>query len=137
MCKKTNDQTVDAEGKQYTVPIDVSAVMQKATELLNAIELLKSKNPGVDVNAILAAQSELYPALKLLSNREVDRFVAYAKEQGTKMPFHQMEMGMLAAGRKDMQNGLAEVANSLKFPVPSCEECYDGMDNRGRSKKKS
>ena len=120
-----------------TKSIDASALMQKINEALNAIEQYKAENPGVDVDAILSKQNELYPILRRLSTRELDRFVEYAKEQGTKMPFDSMEMGILAAGRKDMQNGLAEIVNSLKFEKPICPECDEVMDNRGRSKKKS
>jgi hypothetical protein len=76
--------------------------------------------------------------MRQLSNRELDKFIAYAKEQGTTMSFDSMEMGILAAGRKDTQNGLTEILDSLKFDKPTCPEpeCGNGMENRGRGKKK-
>ena len=122
MKKKTNDKTVNTEGTVNVKPIDASVVMQKLREAYNAVEQYKAENPGIDVDAIMTTHNELYPTLKLLSNRELDKFVTYAKEQGTAMPFDSMEMGILAAGRKDMQNGLAEIVNSLKFEKPTCSE---------------
>ena len=133
MKKETNAKT---ERNGQAKPIEASAVMQKINEALKAVEQYKAENPGVDVDAILSAQNDLYPILRRLSNREVDKFVAHAKEQGTRMPFDSMETGILEAGRKDMQNGLAEILDSLKFEKPACPECDEGMDNRGRSKKK-
>ena len=94
------------------------------------------ESPDVDAEAILAERKELQPSLGALSKREIDKFVAYAKEQGTILPFDAMESGILAAGRRDMQNGLSEIVNSLKFEKPDCPECGEGMDNFGRSKKK-
>ena len=136
MNKKTNAKTVNTEGTVSVKPLDVSVVMQKISEALNTVEQYKAENPGLDVDAILSAQNELYPTLKRLSSRELDKFVTYAKGQGTQMPFDSMEMGVLAAGRKDMQDGLAEIVNSLKFEKPNCSDCDEGMVNRGRSKKK-
>ena len=136
MKKKANAKTTKNEGTLNPKAIDASAVMRKVNEALIAVEQLKAENPDVDVDAILSAQNEMYPTLRLLAGRELDKFVAYAKEQGTEMPFGSMEMGVLAAGRKDMQNGLAEILNSLKFEKPECPECEEGMDNRGRSEKK-
>jgi len=116
---------------------EVSAIIQKSNEAIRkAIEQYKAENPGADVEALLTGQAGLIPALGQMSSREVDKFVAYAKGQGTRMPFDSMEMGILAAGRKDMQNGLAEILNTLKFDKPECSECGEAMDNRGRSKKK-
>jgi hypothetical protein len=135
MNKKTNDETANIEITLNLRPMEVSVVMQKLNDAINAVEQYKSENPGVDVDAILA-QNELYPILKRLSSRELDKFVTYAKEQGTEMPFDSMEMGIPAAGRKDMQDGLAEIVNSLRFEKPICHECDEGMDNRGRRKKK-
>ena len=112
------------------------ALMQKINEAADAIERYKAENPGADMEALLSEQKEYLPLLRQASTREVDKFVSHAKEQGTKMPFDSMEAGMLAAGRKDMQNGLAEILDSLKFDKPGCAECGEGMDNRGRSKKK-
>ena len=102
-----------------------------------AIEQYKAKNPNAGEDAITSEHKELLPVMGLISNRELDKFIKYAKEQGTKMPFDSMEMGVLAAGRKDMQNGLAEILNSLEFDKPDCSICGEEMDNRGRSKKKS
>ena len=136
MKKKTNSETAKTEGKGNVKPIDLSTVMQKINETRNTIEQYKAENPGVDMDAILSAKNELFPMLKRLSSGELDKFVAYAKEQGTEMSFDSMEMGVLSAGRKDMQNGLAEILNSLKVEKPICSECDEGMDNRGRSKKK-
>jgi len=93
------------------------------------------KNPDADVAAMLAEKSEVQPTLGVLSNRELEKFILHAKSQGLEMPFGDMEMGVLTAGRKDMQNGLAEILNSLKFDKPDCPECEDGMDNLGRVKK--
>ena len=110
--------------------------INNANEAINtAIEQYKVENPDVDVDAILAEHKELLPLLESSQSRELDKFIAYAKQQGTKMPFDLMEMGVLAAGRKDMQNGLAELLNSLKFDKTNCSECGEEMDNRGRSKK--
>ena len=94
------------------------------------------ENPDVDAEAILSEKRELMPTFGALSNREVDKFVAYAKGQGTGMPFDAMEMGVLAAGRRDMQNGLNEILDSLKLDKPTCPDCGEEMDNNGRGKKK-
>ena len=116
---------------------ELSRILEKINEISLAIECYKAENPDDDVEAILSEQKELLPTLKLLENRELDKFIARAKEQGTKMPFRELEMGILSAGRKDMQNGLAEILDSIKFSKPICTECDEVMDNRGRSKKKS
>ena len=136
MKMKTGAETAKAEGNGNAKPIEISALMQMVNETRNAIEQFKAENPGVDVDAILSAQNELLPTMRWLTSSEVGKFVAYAKEQGTKMPFGSMETGILAAGRKDMQNGLAEIADALKFEKPICPENDEGMENRGRSKKK-
>ena len=136
MIKKENAENAKTEGTVHVKPIEISAVMQKVAETLSVIKQYKAENPGIDVDAILSSQNELYPLLKHMSNREIDKFVAFAKEQGTKMSFDSMEMGILAAGRKDMQSGLSEVLNSLKFDKPECPECGGEMANNGRSKKK-
>jgi len=94
-------------------------------------------NPDADVGTILSAKTELAATIGAVSRRELDKFVAKAKEQGTNMPFDDMEAGILAAGRKDMQNGLSEILDSLKFDKPDCPECGEGMNNRGREKKTS
>jgi hypothetical protein len=52
------------------------------------------------------------------------------------MSFSDMELGVVAAGRKDMQQGLVEIADSLKFEKPECPECGEPENNRGSSKKK-
>ena len=123
---------------------DMSAIVRKmsevgiAVEQYNiAVEQYKAENPDTDVEAILSEHRKLLPVLGLSPNRELDKFIAYAKEQGTKMPFDAMEMGVLTAGRKDMQDGLAEILNALEFGKPICPDCDEKMDNRGRSKKKS
>jgi len=115
---------------------DTIELIQKVKEAKEAMERYKTENPDVDVDALLAEHNASIPILNSLSNRELDKFIKYAQKQGTKMPFGSMEMGILAAGRKDMQNGLAEILNSLKFDKPTCTECDEEMDNRGRSKKK-
>ena len=125
----------DAKGNQASKTQDLSSIIQKINEAAIAIEQYKAENPNVDVEAILSKQKELLPILGLLQNRELDKFITYAKEQGTRMPFQAMEMGVLAAGRKDMQNGLTEILDSLKFDKSVCSECNDEMDDRGRSKK--
>ena len=110
---------------------DVSAIIQGANQAINnAIEQFKAENPDIDVETILSEQMELAAQLRQSSSSELEKFVAYAKKQGTKMPFDSMEMGILDAGRKDMRNGLAEILNSTKFDKPA------GMEDRGRSKKK-
>jgi hypothetical protein len=127
----------DAKGNQAGNTQDMTVIVQKITEAAIAIEQYKAENPDIDVEAILSEQKELLPIMRLLPNRELDKFISYAKEQGTKMPFQAMEMGVLNAGRKDMQNGLAEILDSLKFDKSVCAECNEEMDNRGRSKKNS
>ena len=114
----------------------MSAIVRKISEVSIAIEQYKTANPNVDVEEILSGHKELLPVLGLLPNRELNKFIAYAKEQGTKMSFGAMETGILAAGQKDMQSGLAEIVNSLKFDKPLCSECGEELDNRGLSKKK-
>jgi hypothetical protein len=116
---------------------DISTIIKNANEAVNkAIEQFKIENPGVDVEALLSEQNGLPPEFAQISSREVDKFVAYAKEQGIKMPFDSIEAGILAAGRKDMQNGLADILNAIDPGKPACLECDEVMDNRGRSKKK-
>jgi len=127
----------NVKGKQVGHTQDMSLIVQMISEVSLAIEQYKAENPDVDVEAALAEHKELLPVLGLLPSRELSGFVAYAKEQGTKMPFDEMEMGVLAAGRKDMQNGLTEILDSLKFNKPTCSECGENMDNRGRGKKNS
>lgn len=125
--KRTNQAS---ETKPLTV------IVQQISEISYAIEQYKAENPDVNVEEILSEQKEFLPILGLLPNRELDKFIARAKEQGTKMPFQEIEMGVLVAGRRDMQNGLAEILDSIKFDKPTCTECSEGMENRGRSKKK-
>jgi hypothetical protein len=127
----------EEKGNQASKSQDITSIVQRINEIGMAIEQYKAENPDIDVEALLSGQKELLPVLRLLPNRELDRFVAHAKEQGTKMPFQAMEMGVLVAGRKDMQSGLAEILNSIKSGKPVCPECSEGMDDRGRSKKKS
>ena len=100
----------------------------------NTTEQVKDKNPDDKAETLTADQKELLPKIGQISSQEVRKFVAYAKEQGTKMSFDSMEMGILAAGRKDMQNGLAEILDSIKFDKPKCPECNEKLDNRGRKK---
>ena len=134
---KINVEFTETEGKEIVESADASAVIKEISETINAsIKQYKAKNPDVDVEAILNKEVELLPVFRGLSSREVDKFVAKAKEQGTNMPFDSMEMGILAAGRKDMQDGLTEILNSLKFSKPTCQECAEELDNSGRSKKK-
>ena len=125
-----------AKASQAKKTQDISLLVQKINEIRIIIEHYKAENPGIDIEAILSEQKEILPILGLLPKRELDKFIARAKEQGTKMPFQEMEIGVLAAGRKDMQNGLAEILDSMKFDKPACSECNEGMDNRGRGKKK-
>ena len=114
----------------------ISAVRQKINEALTAIEKYKTENPDANMEEILSGERELRSVIGEITKGEVDKFVAYAKEQGTKMPFDAMEMGILAAGRNDMQKGLAEILDSIKFDKPACAECNNKLENRGRSKKK-
>jgi hypothetical protein len=119
---------------------DTTGIIQEINEVVyRAIEQYKAENPDVDVDAILSgqnSQNELFSTMRQSSSRELEKFIALAKEQGTKMPFAAMETGVLFAGRKDMQNGLAEILNSLRFDKPTCSECGEEMDDRGRRKKK-
>jgi len=133
----------EAKGNKAGNEQDIALIVQKANEMRFAteqyniaIEQYKAKNPDIDVEALLSEQKDLLPVLGLIQNRELDTFVNHAKEQGTKMSFHEMEMGILAAGRNDMQNGLAEILNSIKFDNPTCSECNTKMKDHGRSKKK-
>ena len=113
-----------------------AVIKRELNEVINnAIKQYKDENPDIDVDAILSENDWLLPKLGTLQNRELEKFVTYAKEQGTNMPFDAMEMGVLAAGRKDMQNGLAEILDSLKFSKPTCPECGEDMKDRGRGKK--
>ena len=130
---KQNNITIvnQADGAQ-----DIATLVQRLNEVMDAIEHYKIENPDFNLEAELSEQKELLPVLKLLKKRELDKFVAYAKEQGTKMSFDAMERGVLSAGRKDMQDGLAEIADSLKFEVPVCSKCDEKMNYRGRNKKK-
>jgi hypothetical protein len=128
------------KAKQSNDKREISAVthFQRINEAIaTTIEQYKAENPDVDVEAILSEHTDMLHVLGSLQSREVNKFVAYAKNQGTKMSFDAMEMGMLAAGRKDMQNGLAEILDSLEFGEQVCSECGEKKDNRGRSKKKS
>jgi hypothetical protein len=123
-------------GKQTGNVQDMSFIVQKINETRFAIDQYKAENPNIDVEALLSEQKDLLPILGLLPNRELDKFISYAKKQGTKMSFHEMEKGVLAAGREEMQSGLAEILNILEFDTPVCPECNKKMRNRGRSKKK-
>ena len=116
-----------------TIIINANVAVENANE---AIEQFKIENPGVDVEALLSEQKCLPSGFGQISSREVDKFVAYAKEQGVKMPFDSIETGILAAGRKDMQTGLADILNAIDPGKPACLECDELMDNCGRSKKK-
>ena len=118
--------------------IELLAISEKEASKFakNTIKQIKDKKPDINGETITGEQKELISKIGQISGHEVSKFVAYAKEQGTKMSFDSMEMGILAAGRKDMQNGLAEILDSMKFEQPNCGECNEKMDNRGRSKKK-
>jgi len=118
---------IDFAAEQYNVAVN---------EYNAAVEQYKSENPDVNVEAILSEQKKFLPVLVHLSNRELDKFITYAKDQGTRMSIHDMENGVLAAGRKDMENGLAEILNSLKFETAVCPDCNKQMKNHGLSKKK-
>ena len=133
---------------------DVSEIVENANNAINsandavnnannavnnankAIEQFKEENPGVDIDALLSEQMVLPQAIGQIANREVDKFVAKAKKQGIKMPFNSIEMGILAAGRKDAQNGLVEILNAIAPSKPTCPKCKEELENRGRSKKK-
>jgi len=118
-----------------TTAIKVLGITDKEASILasTTIEKVEAESPDVSVYETLPNKNgsiELLSELGQLSRREVERFVAYAKEQGTKMPFDAVEMGILAAGQKDMQNGLAEILDTIKFDKP------EGLDYHGRGKKK-
>jgi hypothetical protein len=134
--KKAKGNQAD-NGQNMTLIVQkMNALCFDAEQYNAAVAQYKAENPDIDVEAILSKEKDLLPILGLLPNRELDKFISYAKEQGTKMPFKDMEMGVLAAGRTDMQNGLAEILDSIKFDTPICPECNEKMENRGRSKKK-
>jgi predicted peroxiredoxin len=116
---------------------DVSAIIKEAQESVNkAMEQYKIENPGVDIEMLLAEQKCLPLEFSQIRRREVDKFVKHAIKQGVKMPFDTMEMGIIAAGRKDVQNGLSEILNTINPDKPTCHECNERMEDRGRSKKK-
>ena len=117
------------KAEQYT-----DAVMA-LSEIHQIIEKFYSSHPDVDLATYLSEHDKLQPVIEHFRSNELSRFISYAKEQGTNMSFSDMEMGVLAAGRKDMQDGLSEIADSLKFDAPICSECDEKKDNRGRSKK--
>ena len=123
--------------KKIQITVSIIDEEGKAVTVKESTMPYVGERPDVDAEAILSEQIGIQPALDALSKREVDKFVEYAKGQGTGMPFNSMEMGILAAGRKDMQNGLAEILNSLKLEKPDCPECGESMDNNGRGKKNS
>jgi len=130
-------ENIKGNTKQKKNSRDRSALVQKINEAIkNVIEEYKAENPDIDVDAMLSEHNDLLPALGALKKSEVEKFIIYAKEQGTGMPFDSMEMGILAAGRKDMQDGLAEILNSMKFNKLACPECDKDMVDRGRGKKK-
>ena len=120
---------------------NANEVVSKANEVVNnaskAIEQFKTENPGIKVETLISEAKGLPCEFGQISSSEVNKFVAYAKEQGMKMQFDSIEMGILEAGRKDMKNGLAEVLNSMDTDRPICSGCNEEMDNRGRGKKKS
>ena len=119
---------------------DVKEIINKANEAKKsaneAIEQYKKENPGVDVESLLSEQRTQPLEYGEIARSELDKFISYAKKQGMKMPFDAMETGILAAGRKDMQNGLSEILNTMAFDAPECSECAEKMTNRGRNKKK-
>jgi hypothetical protein len=126
-------------GKKVKVNINktyISEIMDKLEEANKAIEKYQTENPTADIEAILSANKKYMPIMRILQNSELDKFATYAKEQGTKMTFGEMEEGVVAAGRKDMQSTLAELANGLKFEKPICEECGEAMENNAIGKKK-
>jgi hypothetical protein len=124
--RKITIEFANTEGSENIKSADMAAIIKKVNE---AIDEYRAENPEVPVETILYEEEELQPTLRQLSNREMDKFIAYAKDQGTKMPFASMEMGILAAGRMDIQNGLAEILDSVKFDKPK------GLYDRGRGKK--
>ena len=95
---------------------DVKEIINKANEAKKsaneAIEQYKKENPGVDVELLLSEQRSQALECGEIARSELDKFILYAKKQGMKMPFDAMETGILAAGRKDMQNGLSEILNT-------------------------
>ena len=137
--QKINEMHFAAE--QYNIATNQYNVAMKQCNI--AVKQYKEENPDIDVEALLSEEKDLIPTcppvrqvLGLLPNRELDKFISYAQKQGTKMSFDAMEMGVLAAGRTDMQNGLAQILNALEFDTPVCPECNKEMKYRGRSKKK-
>ena len=115
--------------------VDKYSALDMISDFRRNIQRFKENNPGADVEEILSQNEDLLPMLEYLRNSELSNFVSYAKGQGTKMSFSDMEMGVFDAGRKDMQKGLGEIVDSLKFEKPECPECGEKEDNRGRSKK--
>jgi len=115
---------------------DVVAAMKQLGVNLQTISRFKAANPNVDISSLSPEGTEIQAILEKAQARELEKFVTYAKQQGTSMSFDAMEMGVLNAGRKDMQNSLAEIVDSLKFERPVSSEDGEKMDHKGRSKKK-
>jgi predicted lactoylglutathione lyase len=129
-------RSTNAKDKHTNNDQDISVIVQEISEAINAvIAQYKEENPDVDVDAILSEHHEMFPVLGVAQKRELDKFIAYAKEQGTKMPFDTMETGVLVAGHKDMQNGLSEILNYMKFGKPGSPERGEEMADQGQSKK--
>jgi len=115
---------------------DQNVTEQDVVEAIQTINRFKAANPNVDLASLSPEGTEIQAILEKAQARELEKFVTYAKQQGTSMSFDAMEMGVLNAGRKDMQNSLAEIVDSLKFERPVSSEDGEKMDHKGRSKKK-
>ena len=115
----------DEDGRIRIIPADEMAMLNERDES----EIKASLSSW-------AAREALKSKLDTMSGTEVRKFVDYAKEQGMKMSFADMEKGIINAGHMDMKKGLEEIANSIKPDIPCCSECGNKMESHGRSKKK-
>jgi len=115
---------------------DQKVTGQDVVEAMQTIKRFQAANPDVDIASLLTDGTDVQAILEKTRALELEKFVTYAKRQGTNMSFSDMEMGVLNAGRKDMQNSLTEIVDSLKFERPVSTEDGVKMEDKGRGKKK-
>ena len=121
--------------KKHKKSEQMVAAFRMVESIQEMLKEFREGNPDVDIDKILSVHEELRSVLGHVQNLELAKFAAYAKEQGTRMSFGEMEMGVLDAGRKDMQNTLTDIAESLKFDTPTCSEDGTNMRDCGLVKK--
>ena len=129
MTSRKSGKTAEAVDAQ-----DMVEAMDRANK---AVSEFRAKHPDADVDRILAGHGELRSTLAAARSGELGRYIDHAKEQGTKIPFRELEAGVLEAGRRDMRDGLAEVMDSIRFDAPVDAESGEKMANHGRAKKNS